>query len=295
VRAMLVHARLFAAVAVGVVLGCGAPTSDTPPREVGPSATAAPATPPTPVVPAPEGLPDAEELLNASVVALGGAEKIEAITSYYSESEMNASKLGLFGTAKTWWRAGDFYTETSMPGVGLMRLGGLSGEVWGEDPINGLRALSGVEAEQARWSASLCLAHDWRRYFARAETKAVVERDGRRVAEIELTSRGGDLVTLRIDLESKAPVSQTFKQANPLGDMPVTVSFGELREVAGVKISFEQQVDAALTQLSTRITKIEANVDVNPEIFAMPRAGERLHLPLSDEPPAVAPVPSDRP
>lgn len=79
-RTMLVHARLFAAVAVGVVLGCGAPTSDTPPREVAPSATATPA---TPVVAAPEGLPDAEELLSASVAALGGAEKIEAITSYY--------------------------------------------------------------------------------------------------------------------------------------------------------------------------------------------------------------------
>jgi len=286
VRTMIVLTRCFVFVAVGVILGCGGPASDASPQ-----AAVAPATTPavTPAAPD-EALPEAEALLSASVAALGGAEKIEAIKSYYSESEMSASALGLHGAAKTWWRAGDFYTETSMPGVGLMRLGGAGGEVWGEDPINGLRALRGVEAEQARWSASLCLAHDWRRYFDRASTKAVVELDGRRLAEIELTSRAGDQVLLRIDLETKLPVSQTFKQANPLGDMPVTVYFGDLREVEGVLISFEQKVDAALTELSTKITKIEAKVEVNPEIFAMPRAGERLHLPLAKEPAAGEPA-----
>jgi len=33
-------------------------------------------------------------------------------------------------------------------------IGGLGGKAWADDPISGLRALTGKEAEQAMWSAT---------------------------------------------------------------------------------------------------------------------------------------------
>lgn len=256
------------ALTLSLVLACGgeAPSEATPAAAASTKRTEASA-------PAKEKLPDAAELLSASVAALGGAERMAAMSSYYSESQMSAGKLGLSGTAKTWWQGGDFYIETDMPGVGLMRIGGQGGVIWGDDPISGLRTIAGVEAEQAMWSASLCLANDWRKYFDKAETTAVVEREGRRLAEVTMTSKLGDKVVLRIDLESKEPVSQSFAQANPLGEMPVTVTFKDFREVDGVRLPFVQEVDASLTKLVSTTTKFEPGATVDPSRFALPKIG----------------------
>ncbi|MEZ4381095.1 MAG: hypothetical protein R3A79_07085 [Nannocystaceae bacterium] len=218
-----------------------------------------------------EAMPAAEELLAASVDALGGAANFEAIRSYYVESQMNVDGLGLSGTAQTWWAGGDFYVETDMPGVGLVRLGSQGDKIWSDDPINGMRMITGIEAEQAAWSTSRCLALDWKRYFDSAETTALVDGEGgRRLAEITFKSAGGDEVILRLDAATKMPVSQSFKQANPLGSMPVTVTFDDFREVAGTQVAYKQFVDASLTKMSSVTNKFEVNVEVPSDKFAPP-------------------------
>jgi hypothetical protein len=218
-----------------------------------------------------DALPAAEELLAASVDALGGAANFEAIRSYYVESQMTVDGLGLNGTAQTWWAGGDFYVETDMPGVGLVRLGSQGDKIWSDDPINGMRMITGVEAEQAAWSTSRCLALDWKDYFKSAETTALVDGEGgRRLAEITFRSPSDDVVVLRLDLETKMPVSQSFKQANPLGAMPVTVTFEDFREVAGTKVAYKQFVDASLTKMSSITSKFEVNGEVPVDKFAPP-------------------------
>lgn len=217
-------------------------------------------------------LPDAEQLLADSVDAMGGAAKFAGLTSYYSESRMSMSGLGLTGAAKTWWRGGDFYTEMEMPGVGLMRLGSLGGKSWADDPINGLRVLAGKEAEQTAWSTALCLAHEWKRHFKTAETTAVKQVEGKEVAEITLTSALDDRVVLRLDMASKLPVSQTFTQASPLGDTPATIGFEDFRAVEGLTVPFQQVLDASVTKAVSTMTRFELNGPVDESRFAMPAA-----------------------
>lgn len=154
-------------------------------------------------------------MLAAAVEAMGGAAKFDALESFYSEATLNTGALGLTGTAKTWWRGGDFYNESGMPGVGRSKIGRLADKVWGNNPISGLRALSDKEA-QAMWSASLCLAHDWRRYFKTVSgPKAAVEGRQEEVLDFSLTTPLGDVVMLRLDAETKLPVSQSFSAGKP--------------------------------------------------------------------------------
>ena len=215
-------------------------------------------------------LPDAESLLAEVAAAMCSDDKFAKLTSVYTESTLNMGSMGLTGTAKTWWRGGDFYNESEMPGVGQMKIGALGEASWADDPISGVRVLAGKEAEQARWSSALCLAHDWKRYFTKAETTAVKEVEGKRLAEVTLSSALGDTVVLRIDMADKLPVSQSFEQASPLGSMPATVYFKDYREVEGMKFSYEQVVDASLTKAVSTITKLELNVAVDDARFAMP-------------------------
>ncbi len=241
---------------------------------------------PVPPGKAPEGppkaagdeLPAAEALLDESVAAMGGAEKFRQLSGYYVESNLDMGSLGLKGVAKGWWGLGGFYNETEMPGIGQMKIGATPDRVWRDDPVNGLREISGKEAEQARWSATLCLIPVWREYFKTAKTVAVTaDADGKKLAEIELVSMLGDKVTLRIDVASKMPVSQTFTQVSPLGDTPTTVLFQDWREVAGIKVSFRQLVDASsLMQAVSVTTKLEINPSLAGVQFDMPDAANAV-------------------
>lgn len=225
------------------------------------------------------GLPAAEKLLADAVEAMGGAAKFASLTSYYEESQVSMGKLGLTGAAKGWWRGGDFYNEMEMPGVGLMRTGSLAGKPWGDDPINGTRALTGKEAEQAAWNMSLCPAHDWKRYFKTAETTAVKEVEGQQIAEITLTSALGDKVVLGVDLASKLPALLRFTQASPLGDTPATVYFKDFRKVDGFNLPFQQVLDAKLTTVVSTRSRLELNAPTDESRFAMPAAASTTITP----------------
>lgn len=258
----------LAALGLALLVACTGGTDATPRAEPTASKTG-------PEVATPDA-PTAEQLLAEAVEAMGGAAKFDALQSFYSEATLSTGSLGLTGTAKTWWRGGDFYNESEMPGVGQMKIGRLADKVWGNDPISGLRALSDKEAEQAMWSASLCLAHDWRRYFKSVSGPKTVVEDGKQVLEISLTTPLGDVVVLRLDAQTKLPVSQSFTQVSPLGSMPMTVRFQDYRETDGLKIPFQQELDASLTKVTSTTVKIEFNAPVDETKFAMPGAAQAV-------------------
>jgi hypothetical protein len=218
-------------------------------------------------------LPDATKLLADSVEAMGGPAKFAALTSYYSEAQVSMGGLGLTGVGKMWWRGGDYYSEMAMPGVGLIRIGSLGGKPWADDPINGVRALAGKEAEQAAWSTKLCLAHEWERDFKTAETTAVKQVEGKQLAEVTLTSPLGDRVVLRIDMASKLPVSQSSTPVSPLGDTPTTIYFKDFRAVDGLTLPYQNVQDASLMVAMATMTRFEPNVPIDDAKFAMPAAG----------------------
>ncbi|HWB80101.1 MAG TPA: hypothetical protein VG755_34285 [Nannocystaceae bacterium] len=229
-------------------------------------------------------LPEAGALLEQAVAAVGGREKIDAVKSWYVEGELSVSGQNITGGMKLWWKEGDFYTEQTMVGIGTIR-GGKQGEViWSEDPINGLRKLSGAEAEQYSWGSSLLLAADWQRYFASANTITARELDGKQVYDVELTSKSGAKVTLTFDAKDGLQVAQAFKGSTPLGEMPIAVKLQDYREVDGLKLPFRQVTDAKLAEATQQITKMELNGPVDAAKFAMPTGGAEVVKPGPPQP-----------
>lgn len=222
--------------------------------------------------PKPEIPPElaAEKLLAEVVEAAGGAAKFDAIKSYTYEMKVEIVGSGIAGTGKAWAKEGDFYLEIALPGVGTSVAGGRGGKLWTQDPIQGLRALSGKEAEMAAMGASLNLAHDWRRFFDKAETTAVAAEGGKQYADVTLTAKSGNSVTLRIDLESKRVVLQKTKQYSSMGEIPVDVAVEDYRQQDGVWLSFAQTADMKLQKMRTEVTKLELNVPVDESKFALP-------------------------
>lgn len=223
-----------------------------------------------PAPPRPD-LPNAEELLAKVVEASGGGAKLDAIQSFYQEMTVEMLGAGIKGPGKSWSKGDDFYLELSLPGVGTTLGGGKGGKMWTLDPIQGLRTLEGKEAEAAAMGTSLNIAHDWKRFFDRAETTKVEEVGGKKFVEVTLTAdKSGNQVVLRIDLDDHRIVMQRLKQYSSMGEIPVEVTLSDYREQDGVWFAFEQLADMKLQKIKTTTTKLDLNVPVDEAKFAMP-------------------------
>jgi hypothetical protein len=220
--------------------------------------------------PAKDKLPLAEELLAKVVEASGGADKLDAIKSFSQEMTVEILGAGISGAGKTWSKGDDFFLEITLPGVGASSGGGKDGKMWTLDPIQGLRMLGGKEADVAAMGTSLNLAHDWRRFFDRAETTEIEEVDGKKFAEVVLTAASGNTVVLRIDLGDHRVVAQRLKQYSSMGEIPVEVTLSDYREQDGVWFAFTQIADMKLQKIKTTTTRLELNAEVDETRFAAP-------------------------
>jgi hypothetical protein len=221
-------------------------------------------------------LPAAEGVLERAAAAMGGKAAIVRVESFSYRGTLEMVGQNIRGDLEIWWKAGNFYMEQHVPGLGRMRAGKHGREIWAEDPIHGLRKLAGVEAEQHAWASSLLLAAEWQRYFTHAETIAVSEEDGRTLHAVELTAPSGLRVVMRFDADTGLQVGQSFEQVTPFGTQPFDVRFEDYREVEGLQLAYRQVIDANPQQVVQTITEVRLNVEVDEGKMAYPRTGADL-------------------
>ncbi|MCH9680743.1 MAG: hypothetical protein K0V04_04845 [Deltaproteobacteria bacterium] len=272
--------RLLSSVVLGLALGAlgacgkGGASNDgaaAPPAASadGSQANAAPAKvePPAPT------LPDAEGILAKAAEAMGGRAAIDAVKTFYYRGKIEMLGQNIHGTLEIWWQGGDFFMEQVVPGIGQMHAGKQGDVIWSEDPVNGRRKLSGVEAEQHAWASSLLLAAEWKRYFDRAETIAEREQDGKTIYDVQLSAASGLTVTMSFDATTGLQMGQSFEQVTPMGRQPFEVTFSDYREVDGIKIAFKQLIDAKVQKMVQVIEAVELGAEVDVSKFAYPRDG----------------------
>jgi hypothetical protein len=215
-------------------------------------------------------LPDAEAVLERAVEAAGGRAVLDAVETFYFEGEIAIPAQNITGKMEVWWKGGDFYTAQHISGIGKMRAGKAGATIWSDDPINGLRRLEGVEAEQHTWASSFQLAADWQRYFESARTVEERDVDGAKVYDVKFVSASGAEVLMSFDAQTGLQVAQKYEQVTPMGSMPVSVKMEDYREVDGIKVAFKQVTDATLAKATQTLTKVEFNLEVDTSTFAMP-------------------------
>jgi hypothetical protein len=199
---------------VACLLACtGAETSDAGKQ----AAPVQPGKARAPAEPAGDELPGAEQLLDESVAAMGGAEKFDALSELLRRVDADMGSLGSEGRGEGLVASRrDFYNETEMPGIGQMKIGRRPTRCGATTRSTGCARCPARRPSRRCWSATLCLAPVWREYFKTARRTAVTAGpDGKQLAEIELVSMLGDKVVLRIDVASKMPVSQTLHAGQP--------------------------------------------------------------------------------
>jgi hypothetical protein len=165
-------------------------------------------------------------------------------------------------------------TVSDMPSMGRFRQGCDTRVCWSEDPINGLRVLSGAEDEEARidatWNAELQLARAYDK--ARSVPPPVAPPAGQRYECVELTGKKSPPVVTCFDAQTHLRVLQKGTKASPQGPVPYLTRLSDWREVQGLRFPYAEETTAGPITMEARVLEIKLDGRMDPKLFALPRA-----------------------
>jgi hypothetical protein len=240
---------------------------------------------PAPAAPAAVPARGADTILDDFANAVGKPALSQQKTLYMKRA-VTVKAMGIEGTEERWANAsGKYLLQMTLPGVGTMKSGstgaGKAGKRWSEDPINGLRILTGAEDEQARlestWNAELQL----KQLFTKRETQPppAGAPKGPALECVRLTPKSAAPVTMCFDATTHLISYQEGKQPSPQGEVPYSVKFSDWREVQGVKRPHKEEMTVGPMSMEARLDKLEFGAKIEPARFQMPKPGKTTGKP----------------
>jgi hypothetical protein len=274
-RALRLALVTLAASAGGALCSAGALAS--------PAATIPEGPPPTPGASAerpvgarPVAARTVAEILADVIKAMGGEAAWKAHKTMREKLELTINGLGISGTGERFATSDDkVLLVTTLPGIGTTREGSNGKVLWSEDPINGLRTLSGGEAELARvesvWAPELRLAT----LFKTIDATTEVGPGGAPLECLVLTPRAGKPITNCYDAKTHLQVTQKGSHPTPQGDTPFSSTVKDYREVGGLKMPFALETTTGPVSFSLRVSEVKLDEPLDDQMFEPPAGASK--------------------
>jgi outer membrane lipoprotein-sorting protein len=210
----------------------------------------------------------AEELLRAHANSIGGVEAHKELTTRVLKGELRMPEQGVTAQFVIRAKAPDkVRTELEIPGLGKL-VEAYDGEVaWSENPFVGLMEKPAEQHAQARRQADFYRDVE---LFSRHESWTVQGKDtvgGRPVHVLEGKSEGGSSEILSLDVAKHWIIQAKTRD----GDVETTIRLDDYRDVDGVKIPFQIELDAGSAgTFLLRVKEVQHGVALDDELFTMP-------------------------
>lgn len=219
------------------------------------------------------GAPSADQVLDTYIHALGGADRLAAVTSFAGT-----------GTSVGFGPEGDkrpFEIFAKAPGQRTTIIHTLDGDSttaydgragWVAAPHNPVPvlALTGGDLDGARLDADLSFPARIKQALGKWRVGLPETIDDRDVQVVQGTSAGGAIATLYFDKESGLLVRQVRYADSPVGRIPTQIDYADYRDVAGVKMPFRWTVAWLSGQDTVELTQVRVNVPIDAAKFAKP-------------------------
>jgi hypothetical protein len=265
----------------------GATQETKPPAE--PPPTPPPATAPAQAEP-PKDLPRAIDLVNASMEALGGKDKFDAIETMAIVGHM-ASPMGEIKMDMKSSKSGSFILNQSMAGMGETSMGSNGTIGWMHNPMTGYELLPEEQAKQVKRQSNMYrMLFNIMDEFKTIETIDKVDFVGTESYKIRMTPRNeGDPEQMGFfGVEDKIFRGFEIKQdGGPMGEVTVTVQLLDWKTINDIKVFNKMTIDQMGMTMDMVFTEVEFN-NVDPAVFALPEEVKTLVAELSS--PAVSPT-----
>lgn len=214
----------------------------------------------------------AEQIIDKSIEAVGGKEKLEKMKTRYIKGSLEFKAMGMKGSFESFSKMPNKKIDlTSMDGFGEMQQG-FDGKIgWSKDPMNGLRELEGMELAMYKRDAVFNSELRWRENYKEAKstgTKSTVE--GKEVYEVEFIPAEGKPVTVYYDAESFLPFMTKMVVDSPYGTLPAKMFPTDYKEVEGVKFPHSLRQVVGPQEILITMTEIKHNIEIEDSKFNKP-------------------------
>ncbi len=226
-------------------------------------------------------LPAAEDVINASIEAMGGREAIEALKQMKATGTFEIPTVGI--TASLTMLVDDTQAQPlakmsiDLPGIGVI-VRGLTAEGGYEiNPMQGNRKLEDAELASMRQEADLQSNLDLEKYYKSWKTIGRADVDGTPAIIVELTDKDGKAKKLYFATEgaNKDLVIQSESvESTPMGEIPSISKLSDYREVDGpagpVKMSFKTTGDNGGQEIIITLKEVNLSPNLTKEELAAP-------------------------
>ncbi|MEQ1897593.1 MAG: photosynthetic reaction center cytochrome c subunit family protein [Vicinamibacterales bacterium] len=228
------------------------------------------------------GLPRPETLVDRYLAALGGVDKVNAITSIAATgTSVGFRGFGGGGAVQLYGKFPDqrsmvIHYEAQGRDATVRSFDGKVG--WTKTPLNvlGEHQLHGTELDGAKFDAQMMFPQQIKQALTRMRTLDPTEIDGREVNVIQGNGPRNTFATLYFDKETGLLTRLVRFGPSLIGRMPTQFDYSDYREVGGVKMAHKIDFVWLDGREALVLKEIKANVPVNAAVFGRPIDVEKL-------------------
>jgi len=222
------------------------------------------------------GLPTADQVLDKYIAAVGGAQKLGAITSFtasgtaigYGELGGNAD-FNLFAKSPNQRAIVISYKDTQRP-ASSWSFDGRVGWIKTPRGLLGEYELIGSELDGARLEAQLAFPGQVKQALTAwrgAATRSIGDRD---YVVVQGSGPRGFIATLYFDPKTNLLSRLVRYGPSPIGRMPTQIDYSDYRDVSGIKFPFEYKFMWLDGRYTAKLSKVETNVAIDAARFGRP-------------------------
>jgi zinc protease len=217
-------------------------------------------------------LPSADQILDKYVAAIGGEAAWHKLNSRVSKGTIEIPAISLSGPVEIHEKAPNFSLAVVNLGGAVFQRGFDGTDAWSNDPQNGLRTLSGAEAEDSKRQADFYHQLNMRKYYSNWKVTGTEKIGDHDVYASQATSSSGDVDKMYFDTRSGLLVRAITTVHSPQGDTVIQADLSDYRDTDGIKLPFSVHQSSVQADYTITFTEVHHNVDVSDGQFAKPTA-----------------------
>ena len=216
-------------------------------------------------------LPTAQAVIDRYTEVTGGKDAYASIQSRHLEADYNLEDLGVKGKlVADIRRDANARLSIKIPDFDEVTIGVTDGVIWRNDQTNGPRILEGAEAQAMLITLRIAPEIELDAYES-AEVIAITEVNGVSVYKMELLVKGLDSHETRYyDIKSGLLLRTDSVVQSNQDRIDVVTRFGDYEDVAPIRMPMKIRQSMSGLSPEQVNTKVEHNVDISDQTFALP-------------------------
>ena len=217
-------------------------------------------------------LPEAKDVVEKYVKAIGGSEPLKKQKSRYQAATVELAPMGIKGTVETFARSDDrLFVKTTLTGIGDILVGFDGQKAWTVNPIQGNRVQEGKELLQTKRTAMFAREISFDRLYNAMRVRGIESVGDRKAYVVVASADGLPDDVLYFDTETGLMLRSDSITVTPEGEQAIMTFFDDYREVQGTKSPFKIRAKTPAFEINTVITEIKYNVTVEDSKFTQPK------------------------